>query len=96
MPTTAVDLFASNQPGAPLSSSEHYFVVTPDDTNELPYVTRELTVSPAGDVTVTLVDGTTDVLIPSAVWSAQPTHGIRARKVKSTGTAGGLTIFAKA
>jgi hypothetical protein len=57
--------------------------VTPSDSVDLGDVTRALYVGVAGDVTVVMLDGQT------VTFTAMPVgwHPIRAKRVKSTGTA---------
>ncbi len=58
------------------------FAISPDNNNELTYVTRMLLATGAGNIAVTMVDGTT-LTIPFAANQALP---LAVKKVSSSGT----------
>jgi hypothetical protein len=92
MPTIAVDTFAGFNLGLddpPPSSA----LVTPDDSNDLPYVTRGFLIAVDGALKVTLLDGTT-IVYPSGTWATQQQHVLRITRVWSTGTGAGMGIVA--
>lgn len=88
----AIDKFASN-PKNLISPSEDFLMVTPSDSVDLTYVSREITVGTAGDLAVIDMHGVTIVIL-SAIWSAQPVQAIRVTRVLATGTTA-VGIFVK-
>jgi hypothetical protein len=89
--TQATDTFAGYQGGlqTPVRRS---FVITPDDVNELPFVTRVIYVGGSGDLKVRLADdapGAQIVLKAVAVGTVLP---LRIRQVYATGTTASLMV----
>jgi hypothetical protein len=80
----AIDDFGGLQPGAS-SDISHLAVVTPDDANDLPHVTRSIYLGAVGAVKVTMLGGET-VVIPSGLLSANAGHRIRISRIWATGT----------
>ena len=78
----AVDQFAQHSLGleSPVSNA---VVVTPDNDNDLSFVTRGIMVSVSGDVAVTTKAGN-DVTLPAL--AAGIIHPFRVSRIKSTGT----------
>jgi len=81
--TLAIDTLPKYGPDLD-TPAEHAFSVTPSDTNELAYVTRQLYVGVTGDVTVILYRDTTPVLFKSVPGGT--TLRIRVKQVMSAGT----------
>jgi hypothetical protein len=79
---TAVDAFSSRSMGSngPASSA---FAITPHNTNELDYVTREIYVGGAGNIAVVMVSGDEVTFTAVPAGSRLP---YRVKQVKSTGT----------
>ena len=63
------------------SPGRHAQNVTPNDNNDLVYISRALYLSTAGNVNVTLMDGTTVVLTLGTGW-----HPLRVTRVLATST----------
>lgn len=61
------------------------FLITLDDSNDLPYVTRGISFGTAGAVKVTLKGGQT-VIIPTGNLAAGVIHPLMATRVWNTGT----------
>lgn len=66
-----------------ISSSEVYEVVVPSDTADLTYLSRELRIGGAGNLTVLRKDGTS--VLFTGVVAGEHLH-IRAARVMATGT----------
>ena len=79
----ASDTFVNSQGGlqSPCRSS---FVITPDNVNELPFVTRAIYVGSAGDITLRLADDTAAVDLKAVPGGTL--LPVRARQVYVTGT----------
>lgn len=80
--TAAVDTFAGFSSGLD-SPIRHVAAVTPDDANDLGFVTRGIIVGVAGDVAVVTAEGES-VTLPALV--AGITHPYRVSRIKATGT----------
>ncbi len=83
----------------PDSSADLFEMVTPSDTDDLKFATRQVTQgdSPAVDVTVlpaTAKDDSEVVTIAAAIWAVEPVQNIRVRRVMQTGT-DASSIFVK-
>jgi hypothetical protein len=86
---SAVDTFANFQGGLQ-TPTRNSFVITPSDTNELPFVTRAIYVGGTGDITLRLADDTGSQIIKAvAVGSMLP---LRVRQVFATGTGATLLV----
>lgn len=79
---SAIDNFipANNSPSTPMTSA---FAVTPDDNNELAYITRALLVTGTGNIVLVMMDMTQITLtsVPAYTWLS-----LRVRQVMATGT----------
>lgn len=64
--------------------AEDAFVITPNDDEELSYVTRALYVGGEGDVCVVMAKGTEPIIFPGMAGGYE--HPLRVRKVLATGT----------
>jgi hypothetical protein len=87
--SVATDKFVNFQPGlqTPVRNS---FVISPNDTTELPFVTRAIYVGSAGNITARLADDTASVTFNGlAPGSMLP---IRARQIYGTGTTAGMVL----
>jgi hypothetical protein len=85
----ATDPFVNTQGGLQ-SPCRSTFVITPSDTNELPFVTRAIYVGGAGSITARLADDTASVTFNGV--PAGTMLPIRARQVYATGTGAGMTL----
>lgn len=61
------------------------FLITPDDDNNLPYVTSGIAIGTAGTLAVQRLDGT-KVIIPANCLAVGVVHPMRVKKVYSTDT----------
>ena len=77
-----VDPFKDYTTG-PTSPITGGFDVTPNDSNDLPVLTRALMVGAEGDVVVAFIDGT---LLTLPALSAGVVYPIRAARIMATGT----------
>lgn len=68
-----------------LSYAQGAFLITPDDSTDLPRSTRGISFAVPGSIRVTMVDGDV-VTIPSGALAAGVIHPIGVRRVHSTGT----------
>jgi hypothetical protein len=68
-------------PSSDTSPGKHAQNVTPNDNNDLVYISRALYLGAAGNVNVTLMDGTTIVLNLGTGW-----HPLRVTRVLATST----------
>jgi hypothetical protein len=87
--SVATDKFVNFQPGlqTPVRNS---FVISPNDTTELPFVTRAIYVGSTGDITARLADDTASVTFKAVpVGTMLP---IRARQIYVTGTGAALLV----
>jgi hypothetical protein len=87
MPVTAVDRVDSSWLGAgqAQNSADDVYLITPSDTDELPYITRAISIAVEGDLKIVTKRGST-VTIPSGYLAAKVMYSIRAKKVFATGT----------
>jgi hypothetical protein len=85
----AQDTFANFQGGlqTPVRSS---FVIAPNDTTELPFVTRAVYIGSAGNLTARLADDTAAVTFNGL--PAGSMLPIRVRQVYATGTTAGMVL----
>jgi hypothetical protein len=85
----ATDTFVNLQGGLQ-SPCRSTFSVTPNDTTELPNVTRALYVGGTGDITLRLADDTAQVTLKAVpVGTLLP---LRVRQIYATGTSATLLI----
>jgi hypothetical protein len=86
---TAQDPFINTQGGLQ-SPCRSTFVITPSDTNELPFVTRAIYIGSAGNLTARLAGDTASVafngLAPGTVLP------LRVRQIFATGTTAGMLL----
>lgn len=78
------DDFASHASGL-ASPGSNFFAITPDNGNDLATYTRGIYVGVSGDISIDGVGGGTSIVLQNlaaGVW-----HPIRAKRVRSTGTA---------
>lgn len=61
------------------------FLITPNDSADLPHVTRAISVAVAGALEIVTVDGST-VIIPSGALAAGVMHPIGASRIKAANT----------
>ncbi len=61
------------------------FLITPDDANDLPFITRAISFSAAGAISVVTHDGTS-IVIPSGSLAAGVLHPIGLKRILATGT----------
>jgi len=80
----ADNTFRNDSDTAKMLGGQDAFVITPDDEEDLPYVTRGIYVGTPGDLTVDMYGGGTNVTWPNL--AAGVTHSIWATKVYETGT----------
>jgi hypothetical protein len=86
---TATDPFVNFQPGLQ-TPVRHSFAITPNDTTELPFVTRAIYAVSSGDITARLADDTASVTFKAvAVGAMLP---VRVRQVYATGTTAGMVL----
>ncbi len=78
----ATDTFAAGR-AALTTPAEHAFAITPHDTNELEYVTRELYAGSGGTIVAVLKNGD-EVTLASVPSGARLPY--RIRQIKATGT----------
>lgn len=80
----AIDKFknSSTNVGAP---GDDFFEITPDDNNELPFVTRGLCFVTAGDLHV-ITSKDVEITLPSGLLVAGIIHPARIKKLFATGT----------
>lgn len=83
------DIFGSFS-DSPIGPSRRGVAVTPDDGNDLPFMTKELQATGAGNISVVMAGGGT-LTIPFA---AGEVRAIRVTRVRATGTtATGILAF---
>lgn len=88
----ATDGFAS-QSNALTSPPTDGVAVTPDDANDLAFVTRGVSFAGAGDLKVTWASGRTSI-IPNGALVAGAQHSMRVTRIWATGTAAtGIFIY---
>lgn len=80
----AVDDFLNIAAGME-SPGTDIFAITPDDNNELSYVTRGIVFSTAGALRVLTMAGR-DITLPDGLFAAGMIHPLRVKKVFATGT----------
>lgn len=61
------------------------FLITPDDDNELDYVTRGIWLSVAGDIHVVTIEDR-DIVLPEELFIVGVIYSIRIKKIFATGT----------
>jgi hypothetical protein len=87
--SVATDKFANFQGGLQ-SPPPNAFVITPSDTNELPFVTRSVYVGAGGDITLRLAGDTSSQALKAVpVGTMLP---LRVRQVYATGTTAALPL----
>lgn len=67
------------------------FVITPDDDEDLPFVTRGLSFATAGPLALVMADEMS-VVIPEDSLVPGVVHPLRVRRVKATGTGSSMGI----
>ena len=68
------------------------FVVTPDNSNDLPFPTRGIMVAVSGDLEVIMIDSTAAIVISGV--AAGVVHPICAKRIRAANTtATGITAF---
>jgi hypothetical protein len=76
---------------SPISPSRRGVAVTPDDANDLAFMTKELQATGAGNISVVMAAGGAAITIPFA---AGEVRAIRVSRVRATGTtATGILAF---
>jgi hypothetical protein len=80
---SAQDTFVNTQGGLQ-SPCRNSFVITPSDTNELPFVTRAIYVGGTGDINLRLADDTGSQIIKSVPVGAM--LPLRVRQIYATST----------
>lgn len=80
----ADNTFRNDSDTAKMLGGQDAFVITPDDEEDLPYVTRGIYVGVAGDLAVTLVGDSAPVTFANL--AAGVIHPLRVKQVHETGT----------
>ncbi len=82
----AKDEFLFEYQNGPATSG---FSITPDDVNELSYVTRAIWIGSGGDLVVVMKDGSEVTLknVGSGIWLP-----LRVKQIKATGTTAGSIV----
>jgi len=78
------DTFAKHRGGLD-SPSSHVFLITPDDSNDLAFITRYVSFAGVGALKITTSGGET-VVIPSGALGIGVLHPLRVKRVHSTST----------
>jgi hypothetical protein len=79
----ATDTFVNSQGGLQ-SPPTNSFAITPSDLNELPFVTREIYVGGAGNITLRLANDSASVVLTSVPAGTRLSY--RVRQIYATGT----------
>lgn len=69
-----------------------FFLITPDDDNDLPQITRGISFATAGTLHVLTADGTNDT-IPNGSLAPGGIHSLRVRRVYEDSTVTGLVGY---
>ena len=85
----ATDTFANSQGGLQ-SPPTNSFTITPSDTAELPFVTREVWVGGSGNITLRLSNDTSSVVLTAVPVGTR--LRLRARQIYATGTTATLLV----